>query len=1012
MKRFLSLLLAVLMVVSLVPMLALSVGAKGSDDAAFPELMITEVSANTANFNKLIQIWIGQIPAFEGFEIPKNKDEITDVFRYVEIYNAGDETVDLYDYKLAFDADAYGAGTNIVYTDLAAGIGENQAGGALLAPGECAVVWFRSANEIGAGLTVAQFKGYYEWQYSMANTAYTYALDLSSTPVLTVDLAVDGEGNLKNGFDLTTEGQVIYGIVADTVTDETDESRADTWISWVNWYAYLGIGANVFTKLTVTAGETDVTNGTTFIWNDKTLTYYMPSLENGCADENGKAVADVQYYTADLSKVTSADFHNNAEKSACHFLYGYDTSKPLCAGTPYAWSSTDQTPGLLNSVQSAVLPGPDVETDTPDLVISEVSPLPASNSLYEYIEIVNISDKAVNVYDYSVVQSSSFVNLRTQFFNKVNTLIPGDYGNIYAASPNSSYYDYNLSNPDYANGWLAPGEVALLWSCTNDVPNNKLRMQNFYGFYGLDESAVKVFAYDSNPTTGSVHTNLADYGFPMIGLAKNEKIGWTGDPYVSTPLMSAIKMPGGVATTINRGITIEDCESFVLSNAVLMANTTTATANGYAYQYTWNKHNGSANKMGVPIAMGKQMISYQGPTSYTFADPVIGDAWITSPASLTAAQKNDVTVPSDGARYVLYMQDYNQVKNSTDRNRILSTLGMSSVPADATEVAALAVADGKLTITNSGTAVDKLLVYANTLLADIAYTVEYKISYSDANGAVLTDAVVRVEVDELGTAAVYVNGLLSTDAQGAFVEVTEEGIVLTTNAGITAVYDSITIYTETDVSEAASCYYVGELATGEALYLAANVVGNEDLSNPRFTASEGSVTAAIGSETKLSFTASLDADYVDALESCFGEVNASMMVFRAADLGAVTDFTPDAFAAAGIAENSYTFEADKSLRNVGKNYRMSSSEVSMVENYYRDSYTAVGIISFETALGTVTLYSDYSDAITVTQVLASALQDTSDTRTAEYCYDLGDGTWARYTVEQMKAFAKICNQAI
>ena len=84
----------------------------------------------------------------------------------------------------------------------------------------------------------------------------------------------------------------------------------------------------------------------------------------------------------------------------------------------------------------------------------------------------------------------------------------------------------------------------------------------------------------------------------------------------------------------------------------------------------------------------------------------------------------------------------------------------------------------------------------------------------------------------------------------------------------------------------------------------------------------------------------------------------------------------------------------------------------MAENYYRDAYTAVGVISFETALGTVTLNSDFSEALTVTQVLASALQDTSNTRTDDYCYDLGDGTWARYTNEQMKAFAKICKQAI
>lgn len=1000
MKRFLSLLLAVLMVVSLVPMLALSVGAEGGEDnpAAFPELMITEIAANTADFNASIQLWIGQIPAFEGFAIPANRAEIGDVFRYVEIYNAGTQTVNLYDYKLAFDANASTAGTNVIYADLAEGAGENQAGGAQLAPGECAVIWFRSAKEIDAALTVAQFKGYYEWQYSIANTAYTYAIDLSNTPVLTVDLTRDEEGNLTNGFELVTEGQVIYGIVADAVSDANDTTRADTWVSWVNWYAYLGIAANKFTARTVTVGETDVTNGTTFIWNDKTLTYYMPSLENGCADENGKAVADVKYFTADLSTVTSNDFHNNAEKSSCHFLYGYDTSKPLCAGFPYAWSATDQTPGILTSVQSAVLPAPGVETDTPDLVISEVSPLP-DNAVYEYIEVVNVSDKAVNIYDYSVVQSSSFVNLRTQFFNKVNTLIPGDYGNIYAASPNSKYYDYDLSNPDYASGWIAPGEVALLWSCTNNVPKSKLLMQSFYSYYGLDEKDVKVFAYDSDPAAGSVHTDLADYGFLMIGLAKNEKIGWTGDPYVSTPLMSAIKMPGSVAAAQNRGVTIEDAESFVLTNAVLMANTTTATANGYAYQYVWNQYEGSANKMGVPIAVGQMMTSYTDKKTYTFADPVIGDAWIASPATLTASQKSEFMNPVADARYVLYMQDYEKIGTA-------AALGMSMIPEGATPVAELAVADGKLTVTNSGTETDTRLVYASDLLDGLAYTIEYKISYSNSGGAVLTDAVVRVEIDPVDGTAVYIDGVLSANTSEAFVEKTEAGIVLVTEAGVTATYDSITVYTATDLSESYSFYYVGGLASGEELYLAADVIGGNEVSDLRFTVSESTVNAVIGAETKLSFTASLTRDYILGLSDYF-DLNAAMLIFRAEDLRAVSTYSAEAFAAAGIDENTYTLEKNLEFTGTGKNRRITSSEISMAENYYRDAYTAVATVSFETALGTVTLYSDFAEAVTVTQVLASAMQDISDTEIEGY-FDQGDGTWARYTREQMMAFAKIC----
>ena len=988
MKKFLSLLLAVLMVVSLVPMLALSIGAEGEDNSdAFPELMITEIAVNTANYGAYIQRWVAQVPAFAGYAIPENAASYTDVFRYIEIYNAGTEAVDLYDYKLAFDADAHAAGTEIVYSDLA-GTGE-----ALLAPGECAVVWIRSAAETELGLTVEQFKGVYEWLYYSANTTYTYAINLSETPVIAVDVA--------SGFDLATAGQVLYGIVEDSVVDTTDENRAETWVSWAYWYSHLGIAANMFTEVQVIAGVTDVTGGTTFIWDAKLLTYFMPSLENGAADENGKAVENVKYFTADLAKLSKNSiapwFCASVETSSCHYLYGYDPAKPLCAGIPYSWSSTDQTPGILTNVQSAALPAPGVVTDMPELVISEVSPLPV-NPAFEYVEVINISDKAVNVYDYSVVQSESYITMRTEYFSKVNTLIPGDYGNIYVASPNSQHYDYEIRNPQYDQGWLAPGETAVLWSCASTVPLNYYTMSDFYAAYDLEED-VKVFAYDSDPITGSVHTNLADAGYRIIGLAKNEKIGWTGDPYVSAPQMSAIQMTGGVATAINRGVSIKDCESFVLTNSLLMAGTTTMMADGYAYQFAWSKHEGVSNKLGTLAEVSQLMIAYESATSYKFADPVISDAWFSSPGTLMVAQMNEVTVPVKDARYVLYMQDYNKVQD----------VAMPALPEGFIHDSTFTVADGKLTVANGTAVTEKWEVLNPELLSGLAFTVEYKILDNDQY------ATVRVVVDEIGNTAVYIDDVLTTDAQDAYLEVTDQGVVMVVNAGITATFDSIVVYTETNLSDKATFYYLGNLENGEEVYLAASVIGNKDISDAAFAATEGSVTAVMGSETSMTFSASLSKDYIDGIKNYF-DYDCAMLVFRADDLGLVSTYSPEALAAAGVEEGTYTFlqGADKiSHRAVGKNYRITmKSEVTMADNYYRDAYTAVGIITVETALGTVTYTSDFSDAVTVTQVLASALQDTSDTRTAEYCYDLGDGTWARYTNEQLKAFAKICKQAI
>jgi hypothetical protein len=349
------------------------------------------------------------------------------------------------------------------------------------------------------------------------------------------------------------------------------------------------------------------------------------------------------------------------------------------------------------------------------------------------------------------------------------------------------------------------------------------------------------------------------------------------------------------------------------------------------------------------------------------------------------------------------MQDYNKVTN-------VSKLGMTPIPADATAVADLAIVNGKLTVTNNGTATDKQLVYSSELLAGLAYTVEYKISYSNAEGAVLTDATVRIEVGADGVAAYYVNDVLTANPEGAYISASDTGVVMVTDMGITATYDSVAVYTTEDISDAATFYYVGDLANGEAIYFVAAMVGNKDISDPDFSANVSAVTANIGAETKLSFTATLDREYVRALKDDYN-LKYSMIVFRTADRGAVSAYSAEAFEAAGIDESTYTYAENVNNREVGKNYRLTLNDVAMAENYYRDSYTAVGIISMETVFGTVTLYSECSEAVTVTQVLASALQDTSDTRSDEYCYDLGDGTWARYSNEQMKAFAKICKKA-
>ncbi|MBQ8340809.1 MAG: hypothetical protein IJY22_00355, partial [Clostridia bacterium] len=165
MKRFLSLMLAILMVVSVVPTFIFSIGAEGTEgtDGAnatkseFPKLIITEVHANSINYNSNRNNWVKQesirdifyptpdydkgayygarnpavganvssyvelveqggekkfVKTYDATDVAGKKyyslhkpKDVYDVFEYIEIYNSGTEAVNLYDYNMMYDSD-------------------------------------------------------------------------------------------------------------------------------------------------------------------------------------------------------------------------------------------------------------------------------------------------------------------------------------------------------------------------------------------------------------------------------------------------------------------------------------------------------------------------------------------------------------------------------------------------------------------------------------------------------------------------------------------------------------------------------------------------------------------------------------------------------------------------------------------------------------------------------------------------------------------------------------------
>ena len=954
MKKFLSLLLAVLMVVSvMVPVLTLFVGAEGADNTKetttdIPNLIITELVTNAESHHTLltyvthpdlmqprevymreIAVTVGSTKVTSYFEKREkngvvsfvaatgDKDglaekghtyftkqditgDITEVIEYFEIYNAGTETVNLYDYWLVRDSDANMDGTSVNYKEILGGglysaahgeyfqrAGTKEgvlkdgfkdgvtyytksvdAGGAitykkatektpkentdyytcveagyyvenpeqaLLAPGETAVIWNYTENSWKSALTMEDFITYHENRFSpksetnpngMADASEKIDLknwkDPEDTGALVI--AVDGyTGNAfgkivgektgnpsttnSNGFWLDEWGQMNYGIVHDDNKGSTDAERYDRWESWVFWGSHAGLRSNTYVLQTVNVGITSVTDGTFLVYDEDQGDYYAASTARGTADEDGFAVAGVSYYKVQLNNNDVDALSNKVNGTAIPYIYGLDSTRHIKEGLAYAIYYRQPTPGLLTNTQSYVLPNyaanGGYKTTTPDIVITEVAPDNAGADLYEFVEVVNTSGRAINMFDYSFVVAPDFRAYYNEYFKKINPIIPGNVGNILASNPGSYYYETAPTNVDYEGGWLQPGEVAVLWSYYTDAAKQGSTFADFRNFYKISED-VKVFAMDTDNSAysgRSIRQNLGNTGQYLYGLIENSNINWYGDVWTSNPVMEAIHFSSGVEATAYFGLDLDLCESFVICCTPFVSCTNVTIGEDYAFQFVWNTIKGTNNKFGQYLDMAR-ITQYSNYNKFVMSGTVATSEWKASPGSLLEAQKTDITTNMGANRYVMYMQDFNNFGDVSGYEDVAELLGITGVTSNsvlADEHASnvkltegqgkpfLELRDGKLYVTNRGNSDDYMLLMSDQILSDFRdnFTIEYSMTYSASSsnhtdgysailynfdGATLSYGAPLLRVCGYGNNAIVRNGEMISieDASGIF----------------------------------------------------------------------------------------------------------------------------------------------------------------------------------------------------------------------------------------------------
>lgn len=85
-----------------------------------------------------------------------------------------------------------------------------------------------------------------------------------------------------------------------------------------------------------------------------------------------------------------------------------------------------------------------------------------------------------------------------------------------------------------------------------------------------------------------------------------------------------------------------------------------------------------------------------------------------------------------------------------------------------------------------------------------------------------------------------------------------------------------------------------------------------------------------------------------------------------------------------------------------------ATPMTMPRGYYSDTFTCIAYVKICIEGKEIYIYADTALNRTTKQVMLSAMLDVSEVQTAEYCYEVGDGTYSRYTAAQRAQFEKIC----
>ena len=642
MKKLLIVLVAVLLAVSMLPSAVFAANEEAAKVQPFPELVITEVHLNSINVEAAAGPFAAQWNNLDwwknsGTHPASNNGLSGDFMRYIEVYNSSDANVNLYDYTLVVDSDPSKAGTAINKIDLATGVvaaTHLNPKEAVLAPGDTAVIYLYNANDKALGCTPENFVGYYEWRNNSnlatagdgatkvtpTYSSTSYVLDMGENPIV---VAIDDTATNSIFADYNTVNY--YGLVKDSAAEKATDDK-NGWTSWVYW-------------------------------------------------------TTMQFTTE--THLLAPD-----EESTQDFVYGFDSTTDIREGRRFTvgYQTTNTSPCMLTSIQTQNL-----KRDA-KLAISEINNtagttaigifgdrIEVSNDNFAYIEVVNISNEPINIYDYCVTarwnisqHTSGFPKVRTyisdEYFDRVSYLIPGDVGDLqcYTSKTDDGEYKKIASaidkgiaaiNPDYADGVLQPGETALLWEYMPAAYTGGYTIDDFKTNYCIptDEEGVLVIAMSGvanqkgelSMAMGISNSKCCAFGIaPLSNFDRETPTEMGADKFAEIkkePIVHGYTGAQHSATKTGYNITSAECVAYMFEGYVKGVVNESALGTNVAYQFNVN----AARNYGLGF-VGYLETAVQNTDGNGIKSPtnvyVKGDnpsPWLCSPATVMVEQGGD-----------------------------------------------------------------------------------------------------------------------------------------------------------------------------------------------------------------------------------------------------------------------------------------------------------------------------------------------------------------------------------